>query len=77
MELKIFQKLKEAYDNSTHNYNAFEVCINSIPWESEFEADGELYYCYGDLIFTIQNINPFEEQWRPTATFTDGSVIKF
>ena len=47
VEIKLFEKLKEAYEVTTHNYNAFKNVIDSIEWDNVFNADGETYFCKG------------------------------
>ena len=76
-EMKLFEELKEAYNNTTHSFNSFKARIESIIWDKVFLADGETYYCKGDFIFTIENIKPFEEQWKPSVMFSDNSIIYF
>lgn len=66
-ELKIYKKLKEAYETTTKKYNRFKEVINSINWDNTFSADGEQYYIKGDLTLTIENIDPFSEAWKPTV----------
>lgn len=77
MELKLFYKLKEAYEVSTRNWNAFKEEIDKIKWTNIFEADGEIYFANDLITITVENINPFEEAWKPTAFLKDGSVISF
>jgi hypothetical protein len=74
----IYRKLKEAYETSTHNHNRFAETINSIRWNDHFEADGEHYYKYGDLLFITPTLNPFEvKSWnRPSFFFSDNSHIR-
>lgn len=75
--LDLFLKLKEAYETTTHNNNRFEKALKSVNWDAEFEADGEIYFIKGCMTLTIQNLNPFEEEWKPSAIFEDGSYIEF
>lgn len=76
-EYEIFTQLKKAYDTTTRRHNKFLEAINSIEWTDKFQADGEFYYCLGKFILTVQNVNPFEQQWEPSVLFTDGSLITF
>lgn len=76
-ELKIFEQLKEAYETTTPKYNRFSEKITSIKWEYTFYEDGEYYFRYGDMLFTAQSLNPFDEKWKPSAIFSDGSYIEF
>lgn len=76
IELQIFEELKEAYGATTPSNNRFEKKLLSIDWEDTFEADDEKYFVYGDMTFTVQSTNPFNEKWKPSALFTDGSYIE-
>lgn len=76
-EFKLFETLKEAYETTTKNCNRFLNKINSIKWDSVFTADCETYFVKGGFSLTVENINPFEEEWKPTAYFSDGSVLEF
>lgn len=77
MEIKLFEKLKEAYDSSSIKYNNFLEVINKIDWDNKFEADGEIYFVKGKFTLTVENVNPFDEKWRPTVYFSDNSIIQF
>lgn len=77
MSLTLFYKIKNAYETSTHNNNRFADCLKSIKWDSEFYADGEHYFLKGDMTFTTPSFDPFNCDWKPSAMFTDGSVIEF
>ena len=66
-ELKLYEKLKEAYETTTKKYNRFKEVINSINWDNTFYADGEHYFIKGDFTLTIENIDPFKEAWKPTV----------
>lgn len=63
----IIYKLNEAYGASTPADNKFETFVNSIGWDEIFEADGEKYYLLDDLTLTIENIDPFEQKWKPSV----------
>ena len=79
-ELTLFEKLKEAYEISTHNNNRFLKLINSIKWDSKFYADGEHVFNKGSLSFATPSLDPFEctKDWKPSAIFmNDGSYISF
>lgn len=78
-ELKIFEKLKTAYECSTPSNNLFKKAINSIKWENTFVEDSEYYYCYGDLCFVTPSLNPFDcdKYSRPSAMFTGGTYVEF
>lgn len=76
--LNLFYSLKEAYETSTPNNNRFLAKLNSIHWDSKFYADDEYYFIKGDMLITAQSLNPFDEEWKPSATFLkEGSVIEF
>lgn len=78
-ELKLFERLKEAYETSTRNYNSFEAAIMAVKWDETFYADEEYYFCKGDFIFTTPSLDPFEitKSWCPEAVFSDRSQIAF
>lgn len=76
-EMKLFETLKEAYETSTPNCNRFLNAINSIKWDSVFNADGETYFAKGGFTLTVENVNPFAENWKPTVFFSDSSVVEF
>ena len=77
MELRLFDNLKEAYETSTHSINRFKEALDSITWDNIFNADGETYYRKGGFTLTVENINPFAENWKPEAIFSDGSYLSF
>ena len=64
-EIKLFEALKEAYETTTKNCNRFLNTINSMQWDSVFNADGEMYFVKGGFTMTVENTNPFEENWKP------------
>lgn len=66
-ELKLYEKLKEAYETTTKKYNRFKEVINSINWDNTFSADGEQYFVKDNFTLTIENIDPFKEAWKPTV----------
>jgi hypothetical protein len=74
-EYNIFKNLNSAHGRSTHSKNYFSLAIKEIEWDNVFEADGETYYCLKGFTLQVENINPMIEQWKPTVTFSDGSVI--
>lgn len=74
---EIFEYLKNSYEASTLNCNHFLATINCIDWEDKFQADGEYYFCKGNLTFTTPSLNPFRMPWKPAALFSDGSMIEF
>ena len=76
-ELKLYEMLKEAYETTSQKFNRFKDAINKISWDQTFEADGETYFIKNGFTLTIQNIDPFKEDWKPTAYFEDGSIIQF
>lgn len=76
-ELKIYETLKEAYETTSKKFNNFKEVIENIQWDNTFVADGEIYFVLGGFTLTIENIDPFEEQWKPTTFFSDNSVIMF
>lgn len=73
----IFYNLKNAYEVSTHNHNAFKLALESVKWDATFYADNEYYFIKGDLTFTTTSLNPFEVEWSPEALFADGSLLSF
>ena len=76
-ELKIYEKLKEAYETTTPSNNRYLETIKNINWDDSFIADDEYYYTYGGMLFTTQSLNPFDEKWKPSVIFSDGSSIEF
>ena len=78
-ELEVFYKLKEAYEASTPNNNRFGAVLNSLSWDDKFIADGEHYFIKGSFIFTTPSTDPFliDQNWKPSATFSDRSEISF
>lgn len=76
-EMRLFETLKEAYETSTPNCNRFLKAINAVAWEHTFTEDGETYFVKDGFTLTVENVNPFEENWKPTAFFSDHSVVEF
>ena len=76
-ELKIYERLKEAYETTTSSHNRFLEAIKNIKWDNSFIADNEYYYILGGMIFTTQSLNPFNEKWKPSIIFSDSSSIEF
>ena len=77
MEIKLYEMLKEAYETTSQKFNNFKEAIEKIQWDNTFAADGEIYFVKDGFTLTVENTNPFEEQWKPTAYFSDNSVIMF
>ena len=77
MEYNLYEKLKEAYETTSAKFNNFKTAIDNIKWDQTFEADGEIYYILGKFTLTIENINPFKEQWKPTVFTSDNSILEF
>lgn len=77
MEFRIYEKIKEAFGYSAHSNNKFKSALESIAWDYSFFADGEHYFVKGGLTITTPSLNPFDMDWRPSAMFSDGSVIEF
>ena len=73
----LYETLKEAYETTTQNNNRFLSAISLVKWDDMFYADGEYYFLKGDLTITVEDTNPFKEQWKPTAFFKDGCVLSF
>lgn len=73
----LYFTLKEAYETTTMNCNRFKKAINKIKWDKIFEADGETYFVLGGLSLTVENINPFKAQWKPTIFTPDNSILEF
>lgn len=76
-EMKLFETLKEAYETSTPNCNRFLNEINTVAWDQTFTEDGETYFVKDGFTLTVENVNPFEENWKPMAFFSDKSVVEF
>ena len=76
-EIKVFEKLKEAYNNSTKKDNEFANTLSSIKWDSEFYADDEYNFILGDMQFVASSLNPFNMWRKPYAIFNDGSSVSF
>ncbi len=74
--LELFEKIKEAFETSTHNHNRFRELLNSVKWDNTFFADLEYYFIKGGLTFTTPSYDPFDMQWRPSAIFDDGTMLK-
>lgn len=72
--LEIIENLNDAYGATTPSCNKFKKAIESIDWDETFEADCETYYMYGGLTLTVENIDPFEENWKPSVMF--GNLFK-
>lgn len=77
MEIKLFETLKKAYESSSRRFNNFKEAIEKIKWDSTFEADGEIYFVKDGFSLTVENLDPFEEKRKPTAYFSDNSIITF
>lgn len=77
MEYTLFNQLKGAYNSTTKNHNKFLEALNSVAWDATFYADGEHYYKLGGFILTVENTNPFMENWKPSAFFSDGAYLEF
>jgi hypothetical protein len=73
----LYEKLKNAYEVSTHNHNSFKQAIESVNWDEKFFADNEYYFVKGDLTLTTTSLNPFEVEWTPGVLFADGSLLTF
>ena len=76
-EAKLYEILKQGYETTNQKINRFKDAIDRIKWDKNFEADGEIYFVKDGFTLTIENIDPFKEQWKPMAYFSDGSVIQF
>ena len=63
----LINALNEAYGASTKSNNLFAKLINSIKWDDEFTEDGEMYFIKNDLTLTVENLDPFEENWKPSV----------
>lgn len=77
MGFELFNKLKTAYEVSTHNHNAFKEALESVKWDDKFYADNEYYFVGGGLTLTTTSLNPFEVEWTPEVVFADGSMLTF
>ncbi len=77
MEFTLYEKLKEAYETSTHSNNRFKTAINSIRWDNIFNADGETCFCLKGFSLMVENLDPFNEAWRPSVFFSDGTFLEF
>lgn len=76
-ELKLYETLKEAYETTSQKFNSFKEAIENIKWDQTFEADGEIYFILGGFTLTVENINPFQEKWKPTCFTSDNSILNF
>lgn len=65
-EFKIIERLQNAYNATTMSCNKFANELNKIRWDKTFKADGELYFIKDKLVLTVENTNPFQEQWKPS-----------
>ena len=74
--LDIFEKLKNAYECSTHKANYFKQALESVKWDCTFFADEEYYFISGDLTFTTPSLDPFNMPWKPSAMF-EGNCKSF
>lgn len=72
-----FEKIKKAYEDSTHKANYFMQELYNEKWDDIFFADGEYYFIMKGLIFTTPSLDPFDMEWKPSGIFDDGSVITF
>lgn len=70
----LFTTLKNAYEVSTHNFNAFAEKLNQIKWDSKFFADGEYYFIKGEQTFTTPSLDPFNMPWNPSMMWEDGTI---
>ena len=77
MEIALFERLKEAYGTSTLADNRFAKALNSIKWDTTFYADGEHYFMKDGFTLMVENLNPFEEEWKPSVMFSDRSMATF
>lgn len=76
-DYKLYEYLKEAYETSTKKHNRFKEAIMEVNWDKIFKADGEIYFVKKDFILTVESLNPFQERWKPSVLFSDGSLIEF
>ena len=44
---QVLEKLKNAYEVSTHNNNSFKQAVESVDWDNTFYADNEYYFVKG------------------------------
>lgn len=75
-ELELYEKLKEAYETTTHSYNRFAETIEQIKWDDTFKADGEIYFVKEGFTLMVENLNPFQQKWKPSVFFKDGSFAE-
>ena len=73
--LNLFYQIKEAFETSTHNTNRFKKFLESIKWDSTFEADVEFYFNKNDFCFTTPSLDPFNMKWEASGTWDDGTTL--
>lgn len=74
--MQIVHALREGYETSTRRANRFDRAIACIPWDEQFDADGEHYYIKDGLTLVTPSLDPFDMPWRPAAHFDDGSWVE-
>lgn len=75
--LDLYYNLKDKYEITTRNYNHFLHALNRVKWDHQFYADGEYYFIKDDLTLMVQDLDPFNQKWCPTAIFKDGLFLSF
>lgn len=78
-EPRLYDGLREAWEDSTRADNRFGKLLESVDWDEEFYADGEFYYTLGNLVFTTPVKDPFDDRHgiSPWMMFSDGSNVAF
>jgi hypothetical protein len=75
---EIIEKVTDAFGASTKNDNAFRRVLESIKWDTTFEADGEHYFiAESGLTLTTPSLDPFKvtRQWPAEFQLSDMSAI--
>jgi len=74
-EVKLYNRIKEGYNATTHNHNSFKRVVKSINWDCTFTEDDELYYMLNGFSLSVGCLNPFEEKCKPCIIFSDCSMV--
>lgn len=73
---ELIETIRNAWGMSTHNHNRFAECISKISWEQVFTADGEWYYCLGDVTFITESLDPFAKTFSRPCFLVQGGLIE-
>ena len=68
-----YERINEAYGESTQAYNSFEKVMNSIEWDETFEFDGLVNFIKEidgmKLHIEAESLNPFSTR-KPNVSIT-------